>query len=85
MRYLRLATEERQALLARLETMPDYIEATFAALSREQTVEPGPGGAFSPVEQGVGAIALCDVPAMMDEHDTAHRTEIEGWRRTRRC
>ncbi len=34
MRYLRLAVEERQALLARLEAMPDWVEGTFAALSR---------------------------------------------------
>ena len=34
-------------------------------------------------QDGVGPIALCDVPAMMAEHDAGHRQEIETWRRAR--
>jgi len=34
-------------------------------------------------QEGVGPIALCDVPAMMAEHDASHREEIEAWRRAR--
>jgi hypothetical protein len=30
-------------------------------------------------QEGVGSIGLCDVPAMMAEHDRAHRDEIEEW------
>jgi hypothetical protein len=30
-------------------------------------------------QEGVGPIALCDVPAMMAEHDAGHRGEIEAW------
>ena len=30
-------------------------------------------------QEGVGRIGLCDVPAMMAEHDAAHRTEIRAW------
>ncbi len=30
-------------------------------------------------QDGVGRVALCDVPAMMAEHDEAHRKEIESW------
>jgi hypothetical protein len=30
-------------------------------------------------QDGVGGIALCDVPAMMAQHDAAHREEIEDW------
>ena len=30
-------------------------------------------------QEGVGRIGLCDVPAMMAEHDAAHRKEIEAW------
>ncbi len=33
--------------------------------------------------EGVGPIALCDLPAMMDGHDASHRAEIDEWRRTR--
>jgi len=34
-------------------------------------------------QEGVGRIGLCDVPAMMAEHDAAHRKEIEAWIRRR--
>jgi hypothetical protein len=30
-------------------------------------------------QEGVGPIGLCDVPAMMAEHDDAHRKEIAAW------
>jgi hypothetical protein len=33
------------------------------------------------VQEGVGSVALCDVPVMMSEHDAAHRAEIEAWLR----
>jgi hypothetical protein len=33
--------------------------------------------------EGVGPVALCDLPALMDAHDAAHRAEIEEWRRAR--
>jgi hypothetical protein len=35
-------------------------------------------------QAAVGAIALCDLPAMIAEHDAAHRREIEAWTRARR-
>jgi hypothetical protein len=35
------------------------------------------------VQEGVGPIALCDVPAMMAEHDAGHRQEITAWLRAR--
>ena len=34
-------------------------------------------------QDGVGPVALCDLPQMMAEHDEAHRAEIEAWARTR--
>jgi hypothetical protein len=34
-------------------------------------------------QEGVGPVALCDLPAMMAEHDAAHRAEIEAWARAR--
>jgi hypothetical protein len=34
-------------------------------------------------QEGVGAIALCDIPAMMAEHDASHRQEIEAWKQAR--
>lgn len=35
-------------------------------------------------QEGVGRVGLCDVPAMMAEHDAAHRAEIEAWVKARR-
>ena len=32
-------------------------------------------------QEGVGRVALCDLPAMMAEHDAGHRAEIEDWLR----
>jgi hypothetical protein len=34
-------------------------------------------------QEGVGPVALCDLPAMMAEHDASHRAEIEAWSRAR--
>jgi DinB family protein len=30
-------------------------------------------------QEGVGDVMLCDLPAMMAEHDASHRREIEEW------
>lgn len=162
MRYLRLEPVERKALLGDLAAMPDFLETAFAGLDPEEARAPGPGGAFSPVEQswhladleregfserirrlraehdpwladfdgdriaaerryttrslreglqafrearrsnlaalaavapaewerrgrqeGVGVVALCDLPSLMSEHDASHRSEIDAWRRSR--
>jgi hypothetical protein len=34
-------------------------------------------------QEGVGRVALCDLPSMMAEHDAAHRAEIEAWDQAR--
>ena len=162
MRYLRQTRDERAALMDRLRAMPDFLAERFASLSADEAALPGPGDAFSPVEQcwhladleregfgarirrlleeedpllpdfdgarlarerqyrsrslaeglaafrsgreanlaalrsvereqwtragtqeGVGRVALCDLPSMMAEHDLAHRVEIEAWGRAR--
>ena len=162
MRYLRLSSGERTALMAALQAMPDFLAERFGSLSTEDATRPGHDDAFSPVEQcwhladleregfgarirrlleeedpflpdfdgarlarerqyrsrsieeglaafrrerganlaalrsvereqwtragtqeGVGRVALCDLPSMMSEHDDAHRAEIEAWVRAR--
>ena len=30
-------------------------------------------------QEGVGRVALCDMPHVMAEHDDAHRAEIDAW------
>jgi hypothetical protein len=162
MKYLRLDRGERQALMAGLQEMADFLAARFAALRADEAARGGPDQTFSPVEQawhladleregfgarirrlleedepflpdfdgarlarerdyrsrsvgeglaafraqreanlsllreitaeqwlragtqeGVGRVALCDLPAMMAEHDAGHRAEIEAWIRAR--
>lgn len=51
MLYMQLDAIGRQELLAQLESMPDFLEKSFAELSAEQITLPGPQGLFSPVEQ----------------------------------
>ena len=36
-------------------------------------------------QEGVGRVALRDVPAMIAAHDASHRGEIEAWLRERRA
>lgn len=31
-------------------------------------------------QEGVGTVALCDMPGFLLQHDTAHRAEIEDWK-----
>lgn len=35
------------------------------------------------VQEGVGAVTLCDMPVFLAQHDAAHRAEIEEWARGR--
>lgn len=37
------------------------------------------------VQQGVGPVAMCDMPSLMAEHDDAHRAEIAQWLEARRA
>jgi hypothetical protein len=162
MQYMKLTPVERQEALRTLASMKDFLDASFASLTREETRTPGPEGSFSPVEQvwhladleregfgerirrlqaedgpslpdfdgariaaersyrslsfeeglrafeaarlaniallltlapetwtrggmqdGVGAVTLCDMPELMRQHDEAHRAEIREWLRFR--
>ena len=44
MEYMRLDPDQRQAFLAALGSMPDYLHETFAGLGAEQTRTAGPDG-----------------------------------------
>lgn len=33
-------------------------------------------------QEGVGKVSLCDMPSFMAQHDAAHRSEIEAWKRS---
>jgi len=46
--------------------------ATLAGLAPEEWSRSGE-------QEGVGAVMLCDLPAMMAAHDESHRREIRDW------
>jgi hypothetical protein len=78
----RIAEERRY----RTKSLPDAIAAfrearrlNLAAFARLGEVEWARAGS----QEGVGRVALGDLPVMMAEHDRAHRAEIEVWRRAR--
>lgn len=35
----------------------------------------------SGTQEGVGKVSLCDMPSFMSQHDSAHRGEIEQWKK----
>ncbi len=51
MQYMKLTPLERQEALRTLASMKDFLDASFASLTPEDTSAPGPDGGFSPVEQ----------------------------------
>ena len=51
MKYTSLAAQDREDLLTSLEAMPDFLRQAFRSLSAAEAATPGPGDAFSPVEQ----------------------------------
>jgi hypothetical protein len=74
----RIARERRYRSLS----LTDGIEA-FAKARRENVAAlrriAGDTWNRAGTQDGVGAVSLCDVPAMMAEHDAGHRREIERW------
>jgi hypothetical protein len=158
--YVKFNAAEREELMRSLSAMPEYLYEQFDALNAQDARLPGPGGAFSPVEQvwhladleregfgvrirrlrdeqaprlpdfdgariarerhyrslslregleafavarkanlatlqslpgeawarsgtqeGLGIVTLCDLPALLLQHDQTHRLEIEEWKR----
>jgi hypothetical protein len=57
-----------------------FAEARRANLALIQSIRPEEWDRAG-TQDGVGAVMLCDLPAMMAEHDASHRREIESWLR----
>jgi hypothetical protein len=51
MQFLKLSRMERSDVLKSLQQMPERLRFAFASLRAEEAAQPGPGGAFAPVEQ----------------------------------
>jgi hypothetical protein len=74
----RVARERRYAT----RSVGEAIRAFREARAHNLTVLHGVRGeqwSRAGTQEGVGRIALCDVPHMMAEHDASHRAEIAAW------
>ncbi len=78
----RVAAEREYRELSLAEGIRAFAEARRANLTALRSIAAGdwqrPG-----FQEGVGRVALCDIPAMMAEHDAGHRQEIEALTRAR--
>jgi hypothetical protein len=73
------AVRERNYLQRRLtEALDVFREARAANLTALRGAQAG-DWLLAGVQEGVGPVALCDLPSMMDEHDEVHRREISAW------
>jgi hypothetical protein len=75
----RIARERQYSIRATLaEAIVAFAEARLANL---ETLAALPAEAWTRAgtQEGVGAVTLSDLPAMMREHDATHRAEIEAW------
>ena len=78
----RLAQERRYLSRSLGEGVTAFKSARAANLALLRTVGPEQWSRAG-TQEGVGRVALCDLPMMMAEHDASHRAEIEAWSRAR--
>jgi hypothetical protein len=78
----RVARERNYLMRSLAEALETFRAARAENLSALRQAEAG-DWLRAGVQEGVGAVALCDIPAMMAEHDDVHRAEIENWLRDR--
>lgn len=78
----RIAAERQyrtRSLAAAIEAFREARRANLAAFARLAEADWSRAGQ----QEGVGKVSLCDLPAMMAEHDRTHREEIEAWQQSR--
>jgi len=78
----RMAEERRYRTLSLAEGLLAFAAARRANLAALDALTE-PQWSRAGTQEGVGPLMLCDVPAMMAEHDASHRAEIEAWSRAR--
>jgi hypothetical protein len=74
----RIAQERNYRSLSLAAGIDAFRAARAANLARLRAIA-GEAWLRSGTQEGVGTVALCDLPAMMAEHDAGHRAEIETW------
>ena len=78
----RIARERAYRSRSLAEGLTAFRQARGRNLARLRTLTAGEWPRTG-IQEGVGPIALCDVPAMMAEPDAGHRQEIADWLRAR--
>ena len=78
----RLARERQYRSRSLAEGLAAFRAGRQANLALLRTVAPEQWSRAG-TQEGVGPVALCDLPSMMAEHDAGHRAEIEAWSRAR--
>ena len=73
-----IARERNYRSLSVLEGIAAFESARRENLARLRLVR-GDAWNREGTQEGVGAVSLCDLPAMMAEHDRGHQEEIREW------
>lgn len=79
----RIAQERNYRARSLAEGLAAFVDARRANVAAFDALTPADwsrGGS----QEGVGPVSLCDIPALMAEHDATHRQEIEAWVASRR-
>jgi hypothetical protein len=74
----RVAKEREYAKRSLADGIAAFRDARAANLATLRAV-PAAEWSRRGTQEGVGRVALCDLPHMMAEHDAAHRAEIAAW------
>jgi DinB superfamily len=74
----RAAEEGRYITRSLAEGLKAFQEARLVTLEQLRAIAPLDWSRTG-TQQGVGVVALCDMPRMMAAHDAEHRQEIEEW------
>jgi len=75
-----IAVQRNYRALSLAEGLSAFVDARQRNLARLRALTPE-AWARSGTQEGVGPVALCDMPGLMSRHDAAHRAEIEAWKR----
>jgi DinB family protein len=80
---LRVAQERGYKRLSLADGLRAFRVAREGTLAMLRSIRALPEWERSGRQEGVGKVALCDLPAMIAEHDASHRGEIEAWMKER--
>jgi hypothetical protein len=74
----RIALERNYKSRSLADGIAAFRAARFANLAALEALTPADWSRRGS-QEGVGPVSLCDIPAMMAEHDAIHRDEIDAW------